>query len=261
MLRRKSHYIHSAAQNSGRPRSMKMTSTKHRPRRHRRQPGHQNCQLGTSSARETTGGEWIVAVVCPPQSNSLLKIVGITRQGFTCKMPMNSKFIESKVSLGQVVLYRRVSTKSQEKGEYRSQLDFIKSQYPGFTIDGSTVENVNEVKSGCADAEIRMASGLGKCLRLLKRDSYTIVLVSNSDRIAQRSDIFVLIQKKGLGHRVFDASTGMCVDDMVRAGHHRRIEKRQRHNAHRVRMVWRDTKKMAEASDRRAFKPSHAREH
>lgn len=70
-----------------------------------------------------------------------------------------------------------------------------------------------------------MASGLGKCLKLLKRNPYAILLVSNTDRIARRADIFELIQKQGLGHRIYDASTGLCLDGIVQAGRHRSIEK------------------------------------
>lgn len=69
-----------------------------------------------------------------------------------------------------------------------------------------------------------MASGLGRSLRLLKRHPYAILLVSNADRIARRTDVFTLIQKQGLGHRVFDADTGMHVNDIIKAGIHRQIE-------------------------------------
>ncbi|MCH2249582.1 MAG: recombinase family protein [Cognatishimia sp.] len=137
---------------------------------------------------------------------------------------MNPAIISSRISAGQVVLYRRVSTKKQVRGEYRSQLESIKSKYPEFSISKSTIADVTEAKSGRADPEVRMASGLGQSLRLLKRHPDAILLVSNADRIARRTDVFTLIQKQGLGHRVFDADTGMHVNDIIKAGIHRQIE-------------------------------------
>ena len=69
-----------------------------------------------------------------------------------------------------------------------------------------------------------MASGLGKCLKLMKRKIGLTLLVSDADRIARRADVFMLIQKQGLGHRVYDASTGMNVNNIVQAGLHQKIE-------------------------------------
>ncbi|MFY0681500.1 MAG: recombinase family protein [Thalassovita sp.] len=132
--------------------------------------------------------------------------------------------IKTKISAGQVILYRRVSTKKQVKGEYASQLRSIKCKYPMFSIVKSTKADVTEAMSGRADPEVRMASGLGKCLKLMKRDNGVILLVSDADRIARRADVFVLIQKQGLGHRVYDASTGMNVNDIVQSGRHQKIE-------------------------------------
>lgn len=137
---------------------------------------------------------------------------------------MTSDTIKTKISIGQVILYRRVSTKKQVKGEYASQLWTIKSKYPEFSIVKSTAANITEAISGRADPEVRMASGLGRCLKLMKRHHGLILLVSDADRIARRADVFVLIQKQGLGHRVFDASTGMTADDIVQAGLHQKIE-------------------------------------
>jgi len=144
---------------------------------------------------------------------------------------MNSKVIKSKTAAGQVILYRRVSTKAQAKDEYQHQLRCIKSKYPGFSIAESTIDNITEAISGCADAEIRMASGLGKCLKLLKRHPHAILLVSSADRIARRADIFVLIQKQGFGQRIHDVSTGLCLDNIVQVGLHQVIEKKT--DAHR----------------------------
>ncbi|MEM6497628.1 MAG: hypothetical protein AAF709_12985 [Pseudomonadota bacterium] len=69
-----------------------------------------------------------------------------------------------------------------------------------------------------------MASGLGRSLKLLKRHPDAILLVANADRIARRADVFTLIYKQGLGHRVFDAVTGMHVNDIIKAGIHQQIE-------------------------------------
>ncbi|MBB3992410.1 hypothetical protein GGR95_000029 [Sulfitobacter undariae] len=138
---------------------------------------------------------------------------------------MNSKIIKSKIVDGQIILYRRVSTKNQPENGYPYQLKRIKLKYSKFIVARAAIENVTEDISGCADAEIRMASGLGKCLRCLKRNPHAILLVSSADRIARRADIFVLIQKQGLGQRIYDVSTGLCLDDIVRAGGHHVIEK------------------------------------
>lgn len=137
---------------------------------------------------------------------------------------MRSDTISSKISACQVILYQRVSTDPQAKGEYRSQLQAIKAKYPKFTIAKSTIAKISEVKSGRADPEIRMASGLGRSLRLMKRHPDAILLVSDADRIARRTDVFELIQEQGLGHRVYDASTGKNVNELVQTGVHRDIE-------------------------------------
>lgn len=138
---------------------------------------------------------------------------------------MISKAIQRKISSGQVILYRRVSTKKQASGEYRHQLDSIKSMYPDFSIVQSTIDSITEDMSGRADAERRMASGLGKSLRQLKRHPHAILLVSNADRIARRTDVFTLIQEQGFGHCIYDATTGMCLNDLIRVGLHTTIEK------------------------------------
>lgn len=139
---------------------------------------------------------------------------------------MNSKVVKGRMDAGQTILYRRVSTKPQAKDEYAHQLSCIKSAYPEFSIARSTNGHIEEVMSGCAGAEVRMASGLGQLLKLLKRNPEAIGLVSNADRIARRADIFILIQKQGLGQRIFDASTGLPLDDIIQAGRHVIIEKK-----------------------------------
>jgi len=88
----------------------------------------------------------------------------------------------------------------------------------------STIDIVKEVMPGLADAEIRMVSGLGKIARLLKRHPRAIVLVSEPNRIARRADIFELLQSQGLGHRIFDASTGRCLNEIIADGSHFAIE-------------------------------------
>lgn len=138
---------------------------------------------------------------------------------------MNSKTIKRKIDAGQTILYRRVSTRRQAKDEYAHQLRCIKLAYPGFSISRSTTDHIEEVMSGCADAEVRMASGLGRLLRLLKRNPEAIGLVSNADRVARRADIFILICKQGLGQRIYEASTGMSLDEIIQAGRHNIIER------------------------------------
>ena len=70
-----------------------------------------------------------------------------------------------------------------------------------------------------------MASGLGKCLRRLIHNPGASLFVSSADRIARRADIFVLIQEQGLGQRIYDVSTGLCLDDIVHAGGHHAIQR------------------------------------
>lgn len=139
---------------------------------------------------------------------------------------MTSKFIQKKILSGQVILYRRVSTKPQAPTGYSDQLSIIRSVYPGFSIAQSTTYSVKEVMSGLADAEIRMASGLAKIIRHIKRHPHAVVLVSEANRIARRPDIFELIQAQGLGHRFFDASTGRGLNDIIKDGSHIAIEER-----------------------------------
>lgn len=137
---------------------------------------------------------------------------------------MISEAIKRKIAANQIILYRRVSTAKQEKGEFANQLQFVKSKYPEFNIASNAISSITEVRSGRADPEVRMASGLGRTLRLLQRHPDAVLLVSDADRIARRADVFGLIQRQGLGHRVFDASTGMNVNDIVRTGVHNNIE-------------------------------------
>lgn len=42
--------------------------------------------------------------------------------------------ISHKIFANQIILYRRVSTEKQEKGEFANQLQFVKSKYPEFNI-------------------------------------------------------------------------------------------------------------------------------
>lgn len=69
-----------------------------------------------------------------------------------------------------------------------------------------------------------MATGLGTALRHLKHNPGMIMIVSSADRIARRSDVFEKIKAQGLGHRIFDVSTGKSVDEIITTGRHRRIE-------------------------------------
>lgn len=138
---------------------------------------------------------------------------------------MNSK-IKGTIDAGQIILYRRVSTKRQAKDDFAHQLRCIKLDCPGFSIAGSTIGHIEEVMSGCAGDEVRMASGLGQLLKLLKRNPDAIGLVSNGDRIARRADIFLLIQKQGLGRRILEASSGMSLDEIIQTGRHIIIEKK-----------------------------------
>lgn len=52
------------------------------------------------------------------------------------------------------------------------------------------------------------------------------MLVSDADRLARREDVFELIKKQGLGHQIYDATTGSCLNDIVRLGLDVAIERR-----------------------------------
>jgi hypothetical protein len=139
---------------------------------------------------------------------------------------MTSRTIQNKISSKQIILYRRVSTPKQARTGYQDQLVTIKRIYPDFSIAQSTIDNITEVKSGCADAERRMASGLGKALKHLKRHPHAIMLVSDADRVARRENVFELIQKQGIGHQIYDATSGLCLNDIVELGLDIAIEQR-----------------------------------
>ncbi|MCG7493305.1 recombinase family protein [Thalassobius sp. Cn5-15] len=137
---------------------------------------------------------------------------------------MHSDVIRKAIIAGKANLYRRVSTPKQAEDGYKYQLECIKDHYPEFTISNSTNISVKEVISGRCDTEVRMATGLRKCLRHLKRHQSEILLVSSDDRISRRAEVFELIQKQGLGKRIYDASTGMNVDDIIELNHHHKVE-------------------------------------
>ncbi|MCH2249292.1 MAG: hypothetical protein MK042_05790 [Cognatishimia sp.] len=137
---------------------------------------------------------------------------------------MFSKTIQNKIRQGNANIYRRVSTSKQAKDGYKHQLECIQTHYPGFTISNSAWSSETEVISGKADMEVRVSTRLGVCLRQLVHNPNEILIVSNYDRIARRADVFELIQVQSLGHRIFDASTGMNVDDIVKAGLHQSLE-------------------------------------
>ena len=149
---------------------------------------------------------------------------------------MISKVIQTKILRGEANLYRRVSSKEQAKGDYSNQLASMQSHYPGLTVTNSTNISVKEVISGRSDVEVRIATGLGKCQRHLKRNPSEILLVSDHDRISRRADLFELIQRQGLGGRIYEASTGMTVDDAVNSGRHRAIE-RQTNEQQKARQI------------------------
>ena len=138
---------------------------------------------------------------------------------------MTSKTIREKISSRQIIFYQRASTESQADNSYPDQLETIKSIYPEFSIPKSTVFEISEVMSGLADAEIRMVTGLGKALEQLELHPDAIMLVSKDNRIARRADVFELVKELGLGHRIYDATTGLCLNDMIKLGAHTRIEK------------------------------------
>lgn len=137
---------------------------------------------------------------------------------------MISKVIQKKITEGSVILYRRTSTKKQAKDGHQAQLKAVHTKYPRFTIARSTIHDISESISGRVDAERRMCSGLGRCLKKLKRHPHSIMLVSDFDRVARRTDLFDLIVKQGLGDRIYDVA-GRTLTEMVGAGDHIAIEK------------------------------------
>mmetsp|Transcript_322 Transcript_322/g.901 ORF Transcript_322/g.901 Transcript_322/m.901 type:complete len:356 (+) Transcript_322:618-1685(+) len=137
---------------------------------------------------------------------------------------MHSDVIQRAVRRKKANVYRRASTHKQAKDSYKHQLQCIQAHYPEFTISNSTNVNVKETISGRSDMEVRVVTGLGRCLRHLVHNPSEILLVSSDDRIARRADVFELLQDLGLGHRIYDASTGMNVNDIIKAGRHHDIE-------------------------------------
>ncbi len=125
----------------------------------------------------------------------------------------------------QSLLYRRVSTKKQLKQEYKSQLASIKTVCPEFSLTRANCADFKECISGYSVIEKRMATKLGSALRHLKRNLSMIMIVSDADRIARRSDVFETVQAQGLGHRIFDVSTGNSVNEIIAIGEHYRIER------------------------------------
>ncbi|MGB5864698.1 MAG: recombinase family protein [Sulfitobacter sp.] len=149
---------------------------------------------------------------------------------------MISKTINRKICACQIILYRRASTKAQANTSYKDQLNTIKTIYPDFSITHSTIDHIAEAMSGRADAEKRFASGLGKALRRLKRQPDTILLISELTRLARRTDVFTLIKAQGLGHRIYDATTGLCLNDSIKLGAHTVIEEQtKKQRASRIR--------------------------
>lgn len=130
-----------------------------------------------------------------------------------------------KGALTKVVMYRRVSSRKQEKSEYRNQLNEMKARIPGLRVSDPNVIDIKECTSGRSDAKSRMAGGLGSALRHLMRDPTAIMIVSDADRIARTEDIFMLISKQGLGKQVIDVSTGMNVDEIIDAKKHTKIQR------------------------------------
>lgn len=137
---------------------------------------------------------------------------------------MFSKTIQDKIRQGNANLYRRVSTSKQAKDGYKHQLECIQANYPDFTISNSARISEKEIITGKADMEVRVSTKLGKCLRQLKNNPNEILIVSSYDRIARRADVFERIQVQSLGKRIFDVSTGMHVDDIIKAGLHQSLE-------------------------------------
>lgn len=137
---------------------------------------------------------------------------------------MKSTNLNQKILHRPVVLYRRVSTKNQVKQEYKSQLKTVKAKCPKFKLSRVNNKDLKECISGYAEIEKRIATGLGTALRYLKHNPGMIMIVSDADRIARRSDVFEKIKSQGLGHRIFDVSTGKSVNEIIETGEHHRIE-------------------------------------
>ena len=138
---------------------------------------------------------------------------------------MISQTVRKKICDDQIILYLRASTEPQATASFPDQVDTIRSIYPEFSIARSTIIEISEVMSGLADAEIRLVTGLGKALHQLEFHSDSILLVSKANRLARRADVFELIQSTGLGNRIYDATTGLCLNDMIKLGSHISIEK------------------------------------
>lgn len=102
----------------------------------------------------------------------------------------------------------------------------MKSALPYFVLSSESNIDLKEQISGKADMAKRMAGKLGTALRLLKRHTDMVMIVASADRIARRADVFELIQAQGLGHRIYDISTRLNLNEIIATGVHRRIEER-----------------------------------
>ena len=136
---------------------------------------------------------------------------------------MKKQALRQKLNHQEVCVYRRVSTKGQERGEYKNQLTIIKAICPKLKLNHPDNVDLKEFMSGFASIEKRMASNLGAALRWLKRSPTRIMVVSDADRIARRQDVFEQICAQGLGARVFIASTAQSLDELVATDGHIRV--------------------------------------
>ena len=96
---------------------------------------------------------------------------------------MDQKELSYKIASGQVVFYRRVSTKHQAKSDFKHQMKLMKKAHPTFNVTRDGVLDLKETISGFSSPERRMAGKLGKALRHLKHEPNAIMIVTSADRI------------------------------------------------------------------------------
>lgn len=136
---------------------------------------------------------------------------------------MKSDRLQSAYRSGLTVVYLRVSTKKQQRSEFKSQSLAIKRAIPELRITAPTTTQLKEVMSGKADKEIRIGGKLGTAIRLMMRNPDMTMFVSHYDRIARTVEIFEMIKAQGLGHRIYSVNCGKNLDEMMADGDHHRI--------------------------------------
>lgn len=136
---------------------------------------------------------------------------------------MTANRLERLYRSGPSVVYLRVSTPKQKKSNYKNQITAIRKAIPKLRLTAPDTTQRKEVMSGKADIKKRIGGQLGSAIRQMKRDPDMIMFVSEFDRIGRITEVFEMLQVQGLGHRIYAASCGKSLTEMMVNGDHHRI--------------------------------------